>query len=110
MTLETINEKFDMVALRNYKLFDNTNYIQINDTNNENVQEYYHYIISYACAQYICDNTDLPVYEFCDFDIYVVGVYRIGKYDSDAYIIPYKGYYQDMLNAQNDPCNDGVKK
>ena len=42
--------------------------------------------------------------------IYIVGVYRIGKYDSDAYIIPYKGYYQDMLNAQNDPCNDGVKK
>ena len=110
MTLEKINEKFDMVALRNYKLFDNTNYIQINDTNNENVQEYYHYIISYACAQYICNNTDLPVYKFRDLDIYVVGVYCIGNYDSDAYIIPYKGYYQDMLNAQNDPCNDGVKK
>lgn len=110
MTLETIREKFDMVALSNRKIFDNTNYIQLNDTNNENVHEYYHYIISYTCAQYICDNTDLPVYEFCDLDICVVGVYRIGKYDSDEYIIPYKGYYQDMLNEQNDFCNEAVEK
>lgn len=109
MTLEKIHEKFDMVHLDSLKIFENANYIQLNDTSIENAQEYYHYIISYACAQYICNNTDLPVYKFRDLDIYVVGVYCIGNYDSDAYVIPYKGYYQDILNAQNGSCDEVSK-
>ena len=106
MTLETIKEKFDMVSLSTVKIFNNANYVQINDTCDENVQPYYHYVISYNCAKYICDNTDLPVYEFLDLDICVVGVYGIAPNSSNVYNIPQKGYYIDILNAKNNSTDE----